>query len=444
MKNPWPPTLIRLLIAGSSLVLVGWGLGQITLTLLIGVTLYLAWTLHQLHRLLQWLSNPMPDAAPPESSGLWGDLFDALYRQQKRHEQSRQHLQEYVDRIQQSTNALAYGVIMTDIRGELEWWNDAASQLLGLKFPSDRGQRIGNLVRQPEFQRYFERNQYRTPIQLMSPANPNLFLSVNISLFGEGDRLLLVQDITQLRRLEQMRKDFVSNVSHELRTPLTVITGYLETLHDHKDQLPRAWHRAFQSMREQSSRMNHLIEDLLLLSKFETSDAQNRQQRVSIKVLMAGLRQDAEALNSEKKHQIHFKLEAGDLLGSEQQLRSAFSNLVVNAIKYTPAGGEIHVHWGKVRTGGEFVVSDNGKGFDPIHIPRLTERFYRVDAGRDASEGGTGLGLAIVKHVLINHDAELKIQSQPGLGSTFSCHFPESRMLESAVNKHLITADKDY
>ncbi len=427
MRNKWSHYLSLILTVFGLLTLVGLLIGEVAWTLLVGSLGYLTWTLLQLYRLHRWLNHSDPESSPPESAGLWGDIFDGIHRLQKHHTKAQQRLQNYVDRIQESANSLKDGVIMTDSRGCMEWWNDAANNLLGFKFPSDQGQRIYNLVRQPEFQRYFEKKNYSTPIELTSPNNPMVHLKFNISTFGEGDRLIVVQDVTQLHRLEQMRKDFVSNVSHELRTPLTVISGYLETINDHLDQLPAKWHRAFRTMDMQSFRMKNLISDLLLLSKFETSDARTNQAKVNMRTLLSGLRQDAEALNTEKKHQIHFTVEAGDIMGNEQQLRSAFSNLVFNAIKYTPAGGQIDVLWTKERQGAYFSVTDSGKGFDPYHIPRLTERFYRVDSGRDSTEGGTGLGLAIVKHVLINHDGALKIHSQPGMGSEFTCTFPNAR-----------------
>ncbi|PIE44259.1 MAG: PAS domain-containing sensor histidine kinase [Gammaproteobacteria bacterium] len=422
--------VLRLTIGLAVLIAIGLLIGQFVWILFAGVLAYLVWTLIQTLRLLAWLNRSAEQLDPPESWGLWGDLFDGIHRLQIRHLRANERLQSYIQRIQESANSLKDGVIITDGLGRIEWWNAAASSLLGFTYPADRGQRVYNLIRQPEFKRYYAKKDYRIPFEQPSSITPHIHLEFMFSLFGEENRLIIVQDVTHIHNLEQMRKDFISNVSHELVTPLTVISGYLETINDNSEQLPEKWHRALQTMARQSTRMESLISDLLMLAKFETSDVRNNQKPINMKQVIEGIRQDALAINQEKRHGIEFTVEAGDIMGDMQQVRSALSNLVFNAIKYTPAGGHIDIRWIKELSGACFAVTDNGVGFDSHHIPRLTERFYRVDPGRNSNEGGTGLGLAIVKHVLINHDGELKISSFPGRGSEFRCYFPNSRYVD--------------
>jgi len=268
-------------------------------------------------------------------------------------------------------------------------------------------------------------------LEIHSPAKPHIRLQIQISLFGDEDRLIVAKDVTRLYQLEQMRRDFVANVSHEMRTPLTVISGYLETMADNADDLPAKWQRAITTMSLQSSRMEALITDLILLSKIETGEKTVSDTLTDVDALIRQICHDASALSGEKHHQ--FTIEINDqrlLKGDESQLRSAFSNLIFNAVKYTPPEGHITVTWNTDRDGGHLSVRDTGIGIDPVHIPRLTERFYRADPSRHKDTGGTGLGLAIVKHVLLNHDSSLEIKSHIGEGSEFICHFPRERLVE--------------
>ncbi|SET62213.1 two-component system, OmpR family, phosphate regulon sensor histidine kinase PhoR [Marinobacter segnicrescens] len=399
--------------------------------LLAGLLLYLAWTLAQSRKLYQWLANPGAGEEAPESIGLWGDIFDGLHKLHRGHLATQDRLLAQFNRIQESTNAMRDGVVMTDARGVLEWWNGSAEYLLGLKRQTDRGQPIHNLLRAPAFKAYFDQRDYREPLELNSPARPHLHLQIQISLFGEDDRLIVVKDVTRLFQLEQMRRDFVSNVSHEMRTPLTVISGYLETMVDNSDDLPARWQKALRTMAQQSSRMEALITDLLLLSKLETGEHHGAEVVVNVEAMCRQICQDARALSGEARHEFQLDIaERHFLRGDQDQLRSAFSNLVFNAVKYTPAGGKIFVSWYTNREGAHLSVKDTGIGIDPIHIPRLTERFYRADPSRHKETGGTGLGLAIVKHVLLNHDGKLEILSRIGDGSEFICHFPRERLAE--------------
>ena len=435
MQQNWSQYL-RLMIAllGLSLLL-GWLAGFPLYGLLAGLLLYLGWTLAQTKRLLRWLAQPDIASEAPDSVGLWGGIFDGLNKLQKQHIKHRSALQERLQRVQQSANALRDGVVMTDSRGALEWWNGSAGHLLNLRNGTDKGQLIQNLIRLPAFIHYFEQKQYQQPLELNSPARAHLRLQIQISLFGDNDRLLLIKDVTRLHQLEQMRRDFVSNLSHEMRTPLTVISGYLETLADHSDEVPANWQRAVFTMAGQSERMEALIADLILLSKIETGDGNLHESVVDAGALLRQVCDDANALSGNKQHRIELAIDGPtQIRGDLSQLRSAVSNLVFNAVKYTPAQGQIRVRWSAGEQGPLLTVEDNGIGIDPSHIPRLTERFYRADPSRHKDTGGTGLGLAIVKHVLLNHDGQLLISSSPGKGSTFRCQFPAERVVASAAS----------
>jgi len=313
---------------------------------------------------------------------------------------------------------------MLDSDGNLEWWNRAAETLLGLKTPQDSGQPVTNLVRHPRFKEYFEQDNYAEPLEIPSPANDRVRIQLYITRYGNNEHLMLVRDVTRIHQLEQMRKDFIANVSHELRTPLTVICGYLETLLDNVEEVNPRWSRALQQMQQQGGRMQTLLNDLLLLAKLEATDYPSDNQPVPIDVLLQSIKSDAQALSGERNQRITLEADASvQLKGSEAELRSAFSNLVFNAVKYTPAEGNIRIRWWGDEQGAHLSVQDSGIGIDNKHLPRLTERFYRVDSSRNSNTGGTGLGLAIVKHVLLRHRARLEISSVLGHGSTFTCHF---------------------
>ena len=415
-------------------LLVGWFTGQIFLGLFLALALYTLWSHRQLYRLLGWLNQARDqELEPPESSGAWGEIFDSIYRIQNRHSRAKKRLANVIERIQESTAALNDGVVMADAHGGLEWWNRAAGELLGLHMPDDQGQLLTNLVRNPRLAEYMEDSTDKEPIKIDSPVHEGRQLQIAITVYGQGNRLLLVRDVSRLHQLEIMRTDFVANVSHELRTPLTVICGYLETLGDAaamNREMPPAHIRALARMQEQADRMQRLIEDLLLLSRLEATEPERSCQVVALKPLLVGIVADAQALSGEKQHQIRLEcLDDSTVQGEPMELRSAFSNLVYNAVRYTPAGGEVLVKWCQDQKGGYLMVRDDGVGIDPVHIPRLTERFYRVDKSRSQMTGGTGLGLAIVKHVLLRHDGYISISSHPGRGSEFVCHFPLTRIV---------------
>ncbi|GGC10027.1 phosphate regulon sensor protein PhoR [Marinobacterium zhoushanense] len=407
----------------------GWGLAA-------GVGIWACLQIRQYNLLMTWLQRE-DQSEPPESRGAWGELLDELARHQKHAQTREQQLKSVIARFQQSTAALDDAIIIVDSHNSLEWWNSTANTLLGLQ-PGDRGKPLLNLIRDPRFVRYYRKSNYQEPLQLLSPVNPDIHLQYQISRFGEGDRVLVARDITRLVKLEQTRQDFVANASHELRTPLTVIRGYLETFLD--QELPRPLQRALSQMQQQAKRMESLVADLLLLSRLESTQQISDEHPIRIRSLIEQIALDARDLSAERGHQFHLDIDTEyDLVGQELELQSAFSNLVFNAVRYTPGPGEIEISWKVDIRGGHFSVRDNGIGIDPAHIPRLTERFYRVDESRSSASGGTGLGLAIVKHVLMRHGAQLTIESRSGKGSTFSCHFPPD-MLRRLEQQDSVTA----
>ncbi|MGH1470348.1 MAG: phosphate regulon sensor histidine kinase PhoR [Cellvibrionaceae bacterium] len=401
--------------------------GYLTWTLIVCGALYMGWTLWQIRRLDTWLVSRKAEL-PPEASGIWGDIFDRIYHLQKRHEREKERLQSVLHRVQDTTAALPDAVVLLDPRGNITWWNETATNLIGFH-STDKSQPLINFVRSPRFIRYFEQADYREPITITSPYNNAKKIQFQITVYGQGERLVLIRDVTRIQRLEQMRKDFVGNVSHELRTPLTVIKGYLETLEDHIEVAP-TWKKPIAQMQEQSKRMNLLINDLIALSQLETDDQDYSQTAVPIAQLLNGIRAEADVV-ADGEYTITVECDTEkSIRGSQKELHSAISNLVINGIKYSPKGSEIIIKASCNEKGCQISVTDNGIGIDAIHIPRLTERFYRVDESRSINTGGTGLGLAIVKHVLLRHDAKLFIESQPGEGSTFFCTFPANRIMD--------------
>lgn len=415
----------RLLTILSLCALVGFWLNHVVWALLLGSLLYLFWMVWQIRRLNKWLLRNN-DEPPPESSGIWGDLFDNIYHLQRRQVQEKNSLQAVINRVQETSAALRDGVIVLDWRGCLDWWNPSAQRLLGFH-SSDQGKSVINFIRHPKFVNYFEEGSYNEPLEIPSPRFTSKRLQFQITRFGRNERLIVVRDVTQLHKLEQMRQDFVANVSHELRTPLTVISGYLETLSDSGANLSPPWRKALDQMQQQSKRMSLLINDLITLSKLETTESGYNHKPVKLEPLLQAIRSEATALSGDRGHEISLQCESADLqlLGNDKELHSAFSNLVTNAVKYTPAGGKIAMRLWQAHHQILFSVYDNGPGFDSKHIPHLTQRFYRVEQSRNSGTGGTGLGLAIVKHVLLRHDGELQINSEVGVGSTFTCVFSQ-------------------
>ncbi|MFC6633794.1 phosphate regulon sensor histidine kinase PhoR [Microbulbifer taiwanensis] len=415
----------RFLVIALGCTIFGFASGQWLLSVAIGLAVYLGWILWQQSRFNRWLANGRRGPAPTVF-GIWGDISDDFYRLQRRHRREKQKLHAMLRRVQDSTSALREGIVALEDDGNLAWWNPAAGELLGLQ-SSDAGQPLVNFVRDPGFVRYMHNQDASGPLTLPAPRNDARILQLEVTRYGRDEALVIVRDITRLHNLEQMRRDFVANVSHELRTPLTVIAGYLETL-DGSGQAPKGWQRPLTQMCEQTARMTTLVNDLLLLARLETSERDSGREQIAVGELMERVAQEARSLSG-GRHEIGVDCKQNTTItGDATELHSAFANLVLNAVKYSPDGGQIQMRWWVDDRGGHFAVRDSGIGIDPIHIPRLTERFYRVDAGRSRDSGGTGLGLAIVKHVLLRHSAEMSVDSTPGRGSTFTLHFPTRKL----------------
>jgi len=388
------------------------------LPLAIVTLLLLLWHLRQASRMKSWLETYERRDAPV-MSGIWQDLIKLTLRPTRRSQRYRHKLQAITDRLQDSTSALQEGIVMVDRHGNLEWWNRSAGAFLGLRDPVDINQPLTNLMRAPEFTEYLHKGDYHQPIEIRSPVAKDIWLSLNITPFGRNERLIVAHDVSRLRQLEQMRKDFVANVSHELRTPLTVIQGYLETF---EALIPESAARMLTQMQDQAGRMDSLVRDLLTLSRLENGGEESRTN-VDIITLLEQITEEATAI-SDGRHSIHLSIESdASLSGFEHELRSAFTNLIINAVKYTPDGGKVAIRWYQDQDRLCMSVSDSGIGIEEHHLPRLTERFYRADPSRSKSTGGTGLGLAIVKHVLLRHHGQLQVSSDYGKGSCFTACF---------------------
>ncbi|MFG1496980.1 phosphate regulon sensor histidine kinase PhoR [Saccharospirillum sp. HFRX-1] len=425
------PYYRNLLLFFAAVATVGFLLGYPLRALLVASLGCLLWQLFQQGRLIQWLRNGAR-SEPPDAGGLWGMVFDHFYSVQRDHRQQVRHLQNVISRIQTSTQALRDGVIQLDRQGALEWWNPAAEALLSLK-PQDQGQLLTNLLRDPTFVRFYNKGEMSETVQLENPAFPDRYIDVSMTIYGKGERLLLIRDTTRIKQLEQMRQDFVANASHELKTPLTVLKGYLESILTFGGDLPPALSKGLTNMEAQTQRMDNLVNDLLVLTRLDAEVQHSVRQSVNVGELLEKIAADARELSNDRGHRISVQLDSDAALqGDASELHSAISNLVYNAVNYSPDGSDIELKWKASAAGGFIAVHDQGIGIDPRHIPRLTERFYRVDPGRSSARGGTGLGLAIVKHILQHHQARLDIASVPGRGSVFTCCFPAERVLAAA------------
>jgi len=398
---------------------------------------YIGWLLWQIRRLENWVTATRQQGLQSSNMrGVWSEIAEDVELITKRYEKDKTRLQEIVSRVQDMTSALADGVIIVDRRDNIEWWNRTAERQFDFE-PLDIGRKLTNYIRHPKFIAYYDSGEYDEPLDMTSVKHEGQFLQFHIHPFGDGDRLVIARDITRVVNLERMRKDFVANVSHELRTPLTVLSGYLETLAD-SAELSATWSRALDQMQDQTRRMATLVKDLLLLSRLETKERDAGQEPIALRALLEQIVADAKVLSGERGHVFHIDCDpAIEILGLEDELRSAFANLVYNAVNYTPNGNKISVLVDVTPLELVVKVKDNGEGIDPKYIPRLTERFYRIDRGRSRESGGTGLGLAIVKHVLIRHEADLRIRSKLGAGSTFSCIFPLKRLVAPPAQEQI-------
>lgn len=430
MVNFWQRTLAGVAAAVLA-ALLAWAFWGATAALAVFGALLLLLLFHHLRNLAElfrWVEAPDPQRVP-ETTGVWDDLFSRLYRLTRAHARSRQELSEALERFRDAAAALPDAVVILDNDDRIQWCNPNAESHFGLDRRRDVGQNITNLVRDPRFVEYLGGRSWEEPIVLRLERDAPVTVSLLLVPFGGDQKLLISRDITSIERADTMRRDFVANVSHELRTPLTVVGGFLETLADSPGQDPELLARSLELMRQQTLRMQRLVEDLLTLSQLESSHKLVREEKVDVPELIRVLYGEAQTLSA-GRHRIGIDLKSDDwLLGNGHELRSAFTNLVSNAVRYTPDGGRIDLIW--EAKGGQpvFSVRDTGIGVEAQHIPRLTERFYRVDRGRSRETGGTGLGLAIVKHVVSRHQGTLEVQSEIGKGSVFSVRFPEARRL---------------
>jgi two-component system, OmpR family, phosphate regulon sensor histidine kinase PhoR len=431
MTAMWTFALARLtgiLLAG---VCLGLLIAPVWLWVLAAACLYLAWQLLNLYRLDRWL-RLRSQLDPPNIGGIWGDIIGQVVRLYRRKQFHKQRLVQLFRELRRSTAALPDGVIILSSQNEIVWFNRQAARLLGLRRPVDIGLRVDNLIRTPEFVRYLHGDDFALPLIIRPPVQSDVHLALQVVPYGAGQSLLLARDVTRQMRLEAMRKDFVANASHELRTPLTVISGYLDTMAD-DPSIEEAWTGPIRDMRTQAQRMNTIITDLLELSRLEATDGEAPRDTIDVPRMLERMHRDALAKTERPRH-VLLELESADgLFGAPHEIESAFTNLLVNAIKYTLSDGTVRMRWWRDEEGIYFSVIDTGIGIPPEHIPRLTERFYRVDPGRSRGEGGSGLGLAIVKHALQRHGGWMDVQSVEGKGSTFTCHFPPQRVCHLGI-----------
>jgi len=424
-SHAWQVSIGRLLLLIATAAVVGYLGGNMQLALIVALALYALWSLYHLLRMQRWLlaRTRLP---PPSGMGVWSDVADFVFR---RHQASR-HRQRRLVRLlrayREAAAVLPDGVVVLSPMRQLVWFNASAVRLLGLDAQRHRGVILDRLLRNAQILAWLHTARANEPlIDVPSPALPELRMSMRLIPYAQDQWLLVVRDVSMLLKLEQVRRDFVANVSHELRTPLTVLHGYLDLIESDGDA---ELDGMVCEMRKQSLRMTRIVEDLLTLSRLD-HQSESEDEPVSMAAMLAGLRRDAEAL-SQQQHEIRVEASsARNLRGSEKDLHSAFGNLVANAVRYTPAGGRIVLRWFDEDGGSCFAVQDSGQGIPAEHLPRISERFYRVSTSRSREKGGTGLGLSIVKHVLGLHQARLDIRSEVGVGSTFSAHFPAHRVI---------------
>lgn len=421
----WVPAVLRLGLLFAAAGVVWWMGGMLAglLFALASVVVALFVQLRYLHELGEWLVDPHSSRLP-DGWGAWTDVFARLYRLRREDERHQAEMAEWLARFREAMGLLPEGVAIMDDVLFLEWCNEAAERHLGLTMARDKGLRVTNLVRHPEFIDYVILGRYEQPLTLSFRGRK---LECRIIPFENRRQILVTHDATDTERIEAMRRDFIANASHELRTPLTVIVGFLEIAMSDPglDVATRTAH--LELMTEQAHRMQRLIGDMLTLSRLESDEFPLKRERVDMKAMVESVALEARALSG-GRHEIAVEVDGPDVMGSLEELRSAFANLASNAVRYSPNGGTIRLKWARGENDLQFAVTDCGIGIEPIHISRLTERFYRVDKSRSRETQGTGLGLAIVKHVLIRHGGRLSISSVPGQGSTFTASLPNTSL----------------
>lgn len=428
------PRSWRNYLVGTGLALLGGALigaaYDATITgLLVVALLVILWQIRQLFSFERALRTGNFDAFR-FGDGIWEQMFARFRFEQDRSARHKKRYRELLREIRKSTNAMPDAAVIIDSNDEILMCNRAAKQLVGLRPKKDKGQRVDNILRDEALTALLKSGSYKDSIEIESPVRPGEWLNCRVVPYGIDQKLLLIRDVTERLRLAKMRRDFVANASHELRSPLTVISGYLDGYGE--DELPEELKFPFAQMRAQAQRMNQVISELLELSRVESAGRANVERPVDVAALMHSVVRPFDGRSGMPS----FRVDADDsisLLGNETQIESVIRNLVTNAIRHTPADGKIRLQWSRNKKGALLSVRDTGEGIAPEHLPRITERFFRVDRGRSRDDGGVGLGLAIVKHILHRHDGELQVESTPGEGSTFSCQFPAERVRKSSM-----------
>lgn len=399
----------------------------------VGLLFYIGGHISWLHKLQTWFKNPDLNNLP-EGSGVWEGLFATLLKYERNNINNQMQLNAALERFNLTANAIPDGLILLSPNNEIEWCTPNAEAQLGLDLKTDRNLPIVNLVRDRLFIAHLYNEDYSEPFKLKSWRNPEVLYEIQLIALATKQKLMICRDMTQLEKVDSMRRDFIANVSHELRTPLTVVGGFLETLADTEGAVPDNLKNYFNLMSEQTFRMRRIIEDLLMLSTIESNIDEPDDTEVDMTKLLKQIQNDALGLSQslyKTKHKIELSIDSElNIVGAQNELQSAFTNLVSNAVRYTPKGGNIRITWSALNDQAIFSVIDSGIGIEQQHIDRLTERFYRVDRGRSRETGGTGLGLSIVKHILIRHQARLEITSEVDVGSTFCVLFPKTRVVK--------------
>jgi two-component system, OmpR family, phosphate regulon sensor histidine kinase PhoR len=410
-------------------LVLGFATGYIALAFAITFGIYAAVQVWNLVRLERWLRRRRIEN-PPDFSSLWGEVVAIVSRIYRRKQFHRARVTALLREFRRLTTAMPEGAVLLGPEHEILWFNHRAAQWLGLRRKRDFGIRVENLVRHPDFVEYLHSDEPGEGVVVQDASDINRWFSFHVVRTGMAERqLLMVRDVSREQQLQSMRRDFVANASHELRSPLTVITGYLDALADDQ-KLDATWSPPILEMRRQAERMSTIIRDLLELSKLESGERTLDEEPIDVPGMLALLRKETLALEH-RPHEVRLTLDSKEWLkGVENEVHSIVSNLVSNAVKYTPPQGEIELRWWVDEDGGHIAVRDTGVGIAAEHIPRLTERFYRVDSGRSRDLGGSGLGLAIVRHALQRHEGTLTIDSVEGRGSTFTCHFPPGRLVQ--------------
>lgn len=425
MPVVWRHMIIGLLLFLGGGTLIGWFYARPGLGLLVAALLALAW---QVRRILVFeralRTNDFESLRYGE--GIWSQMSSRLSYMRERGKYHKNRYRSLLKEVRKSTNAMPDGAIVLNAEYEILFCNSAAKQLVGFKPRKDRGQRVDNLLRDPKFGVYLRSENFSEAIEIRSPIKDGDWLQCRLVPYGADQRLLLIRDVTEGRRLGRMRREFVGNASHELRSPLTVITGYLDTLAT-DSEVPEEWRKPLEQMKNQAGRMNHIVEELLELSRLESAGTASHEEIVDVPGLLAAARKSVAGEDRVPDIQVNTDSRCR-LRGNASEIESVISNLLSNAIRHTPVDGSITLSWTSRDAGADLAVIDTGEGIAEENIPRLTERFFRVDRGRARQDGGVGLGLAIVKHVLGRHDAELEISSTPGEGSSFVCHIPSERL----------------